>query len=142
MRIAVWHNLPSGGGKRQLYNHVKGLLEHGHHVEAWCPDTANPTFLPLGELIREHVRPLRRKPPSPWFEAIRPIWVVSEMVDVLEDHYRACADEINRGGFDLLYANACLFLRTSGLAQYVRIPTALYLGEPYRWFYEALPELP
>jgi hypothetical protein len=26
MKIAVWHNLRSGGGKRALYDHVVGLL--------------------------------------------------------------------------------------------------------------------
>jgi glycosyltransferase involved in cell wall biosynthesis len=142
MRIAVWHNLPSGGGKRQLYNHVRGLLERGHHVEAWCPETADRSFLPLSDLIREHVRPLHPKPSPRWYEAIRPIWVVSEMVEALNRHYRQCAAEIGQLGFDLLYANACMFLRTSDLQQHLAIPSALYLGEPYRWFYEALPDLP
>src|SRR5258708_7701650 len=26
MKIAVWHNLPSGGGKRALHDHVRGLV--------------------------------------------------------------------------------------------------------------------
>jgi hypothetical protein len=30
MKIAVWQNLPSGGGKRALYYHVRGLVELGH----------------------------------------------------------------------------------------------------------------
>jgi hypothetical protein len=30
MKIAVWHNLGSGGGKRALYDHVVGLLARGH----------------------------------------------------------------------------------------------------------------
>ena len=32
MKIAIWHNLPSGGGKRALYNHIKALKENGHYV--------------------------------------------------------------------------------------------------------------
>src|SRR5262245_54052410 len=55
VRIAVWHNLPNGGGKRQLYSHVQGLLRRGHHVEAWCPDSADRQYLPLAELVTEHV---------------------------------------------------------------------------------------
>src|SRR6476620_3082634 len=58
MRIAIWYNLPSGGAKRALYRHVRGLLERGHEVEAWCPPSANRDFLPLADLIPEHVRPL------------------------------------------------------------------------------------
>ena len=58
MRIAVWHNLPSGGGKRALDYHVRGLVEKGHSVEAWCPSTNNRTYLPLSNLIREHLVPI------------------------------------------------------------------------------------
>jgi len=58
MKIAVWHNLPSGGGKRALYNHVKGLIERGHIVESWCPPTADQAYLPLSNLVQEHVVPL------------------------------------------------------------------------------------
>ncbi len=55
MRIAVWHNLPSGGGKRALFHQVKGLVERGHEVESWCPPVADRAFLPLGPLVAEHV---------------------------------------------------------------------------------------
>jgi hypothetical protein len=58
VKIAVWHNLPSGGGKRALYDHVTGLLARGHTVESWCPPTADQDFLPLGTLVVEHVVPL------------------------------------------------------------------------------------
>ena len=60
MRIAVWHNLPSGGGKRALYEHVRGLIQRGHYVEAWCPPTASQTYLPLSPMIKEHIRPLNQ----------------------------------------------------------------------------------
>lgn len=141
MRIAIWHNLPSGGGKRQLYNHVKGLLERGHYVESWCPDSADQAFLPMSALIKENVRPLRKRA-GHYHDAVRPLKVVREIIAVLDEHCRACAHEINQQGFDLLYANACMYLRTSAIAQYVALPSAQYLGEPYRWFYEALPDLP
>ena len=62
MKIAVWHNLPSGGGKRSLYYHVKGLIERGHTVESWCPSTADRTYLPLDDLITEHIIPFNWEP--------------------------------------------------------------------------------
>src|SRR5215470_20410336 len=58
VRIAIWHNLPSGGGKRALYNQIQGFLKRGHTVESWCPSTADQTYLPLGDLVPEHVVPL------------------------------------------------------------------------------------
>ena len=59
LRIAVWHNLSSGGAKRVLHDQVRGLAAGGHYVEAWCPPTADQSFLPLSSLIKEHIVPLR-----------------------------------------------------------------------------------
>src|SRR5216683_127828 len=97
MRIAVWHNLPSGGGKRALYDHVRGLVSRGHEVE--------------------------------------------HSIAAMDAHCRACAQEINRGGFDILFANSCQFFRTTAIGRFATIPSVLYLQEPYRWLYEALPRL-
>ena len=60
----------------------------------------------------------------------------------MEDQCRSCADEINGGGFDILFGNACQYLRTTPIAGLINIPSAICLHEPFRWFYEAMPELP
>jgi glycosyltransferase involved in cell wall biosynthesis len=137
MRIAVWHNLPSGGGKRALYNHVRGLKKLGHYLESWCPQTADQTYLPLSDLITEHIVPLKM-PDNNYYKFNG----VVNRINVLEKNCQKCAQEINLGNFDLLYANACMYLRTTAIGKYVNLPKAIYLGEPYRWLYEALPQLP
>ena len=144
LKIAVWHNLPSGGGKRQLYNHVKGLLERGHYIESWCPDTADQSFLPLNDLVAEHIVPL--KIPDNFnrqsiYEVIKGYNTVKILAEALDEHNKECARQINNGGFDILFANACIFFRTTSIGKYVHIPSSIYLGEPYRWFYEAMPDL-
>lgn len=141
MKIAVWHNLPSGGGKRALYDHVRGLVARGHHLEAWCPPTANREFLPLGDFIPEHTVdlawpvPFRRS--DEWQVTLRS----GREHAALDDHCRRCAAQITSGGFDVLFANTCQFVRAAPIARYIAIPSVLYLQEPYRWLYEALPRL-
>ena len=141
LKIAVWHNLPAGGGKRALFYHVKGLVERGHSVEVWRPPTADQAFLPLSQLVPEHVVPLdwdankRRSPIARAREVV-------DMLRAMEQHCQQCAEEIKRGGFDILFANSCALLRVPLLARYVTLPTVLYLAEPYRTLYEALPRLP
>lgn len=145
MKIAVWHNLPSGGGKRALYHHVRGLVQRGHVVEAWCPPTADPSYLPLRELIPEHVVPFvweRFDGRHAVTRLIAPYRNAVGKLEAMDRHCRDCAEQINLGGYDLLFANACMFFRVTSIARYVRIPTVIYLGEPYRWLYEAAPELP
>lgn len=145
MKIAVWHNLPSGGGKRALYHHVKGLLERGHTLESWCPPTADQTYLPLSKLIKENIVPLAQQPRKRFGkinQLLSPYYKVVDNLQAMDLHCQQCAAEINRGGFDVLFANACTFFRTTAIGRYVEIPKALYLQEPYRWLYEAMPQLP
>src|SRR6266545_579251 len=151
MKIAVWHNLPSGGGKRALFDHINGLLTRGHYLEAWCPPTRDSDYLSLEQKIKEHVVELRRVQPRTVPSLISKSFAGSALqsylesihsLEAMDEHCKNCADEINRGGFDLLFANACAYYRVAPIARYVEIPTILYLQEPFRALYEALPKLP
>ncbi len=145
MRIAIWHNLPSGGGKRALYDHVRGLVEQGHTVESWSPSTAAQDYLPLGEIITEHILPLKWPSGERNGRRYGPLGAYREMLEkiaAMDRHCRDCAKEINRGGFDVLFANSCMFFRAAPIGRHVEIPKVLYLQEPYRWLYEARPRLP
>jgi glycosyltransferase involved in cell wall biosynthesis len=65
-----------------------------------------------------------------------------QSLEAMDEHCKKCAEEINPGGFDLLFGNACCYYRVASIARYVEIPTILYLQEPFRALYEALPKLP
>ena len=142
MKIAVWHNLPSGGGKRALYQHIKGLAARGHQIESWCPPTADGTYLPFSGLVAEHVLayepPVAPHPPRPLgrYRQRR------REFDALDAHCRRCADEIDAGGFDVLLAGNCRLSAVAPIARHVRLPSLLYHQEPQRWLYEARPRLP
>lgn len=144
MRIAVWHNLPSGGAKRALYDQVRELLALGHEVEVWCPPYANRSFMPLDGLVREHVVPLAWRSymvRSPLLKLAPQHWNIVSRIHLMDRHVRQCAAEINRGGFDVLLAHLSQHLGPTSIARFSRIPTVLYLQEPHRLLYEALPRL-
>ncbi len=139
MKIAVWYNLPSGGAKRALYYHVRGLVERGHHVEAWCPPTADQTYLPLGGLVTQHIVPMDRVwgPPRTLFERAAGKYAqATVMVDALGKHSRQCAEEIAAGKFDVLFANSCQFSACPPIGRCVDMPKLVYLQEPARHLYE------
>jgi glycosyltransferase involved in cell wall biosynthesis len=143
LRIAVWHNLPSGGGKRALYDHVRFLVDAGHQVEAWCPPTADRDFLPLNHIVKEHVVPLDQVTHSPIVALNEILRDRNDTVVAMDRHCERCADEIADGGFDVLFANACTQLRVTSIGRLLpELPNVLYLGEPYRWLYEAMPNPP
>jgi glycosyltransferase involved in cell wall biosynthesis len=145
MKIAIWHNLPSGGGKRALYEQVQGLLRAGHEVEAWCPSTAAQHFLPLGQLIKENLLPLetpRWLPKSHNLRRLVRVFEVRANLKRMEEHCRRCTQAMATGGFDLLLAHPCQAFHASAIAQFTELPTVLYLQEPFRPFYEAFPRSP
>ena len=148
MKIAVWHNLPSGGGKRALYGQIEGLVARGHHVEAWCPESADATYLPLSDLVREHRLPFRAPAIGRSLQdLLRSKLRVDHLplVAEMKRHSQICAEEILRDGFDLVFAAPCRYFLVPCLGQFLRgkgLPVALYLQEPARHRYEAMPEWP
>jgi glycosyltransferase involved in cell wall biosynthesis len=139
MKIAIWHNLPSGGGKRALSDQVRGLVARGHHVQSWCPSTADQTYLPLSDLIQERILPLS----GAMWDARG--WVprtASAQIAAMEDHCRACAEQIMAGDFDLLFAHDCQFSAVGPIGRFVPLKKVLYLAQPNRRLYEAAPRLP
>lgn len=141
MRIAIWHNLPSGGGKRALYYHVKALLEAGHYLEAWTTDMSSETYLPLQELITEHRKPLKEKIQAT-LKIKNTLKQEQRKIALMEEQCQTVAKEIEIGGFDLLFASSCSFSYMPYIGKFTKIPAIVYLGEPFRAHHEAMPENP
>ncbi len=139
MKIAVWHNLPSGGAKRALYNQVKELLARGHEIECWTPISSVRSYLPLEDLVPVHV--INYPPPFSIIHKYMP-----KLLDLFQKGFcsvislksisRRCASQINNSHFDVLYSANCRYQAVPPIARYIKIPSVLYSQEPYRRFYE------
>lgn len=145
MKIAIWYNLPSGGAKRALFDHVRGLVGRGHELQAWCPPTADRSYLPLSHLIPEHVVPLAWRLPRSrdgvgrWASGLSHLRSRSAALEV---HAQTCGEQMERWGYDVVFANTCLLFAAPHIGRHVRGPKLLYLQEPNRVLYEAMPRLP
>jgi len=56
MKIALYHNLTSGGSKREAYEFTRRFIDAGHLVDLYAPCTADEAFLPLEEVVRRTYR--------------------------------------------------------------------------------------
>lgn len=142
MKIAVWHNLHSGGGGRALQYHIQGLVENGHEVEVWAADPDAGGFMNLPENVGLHKVPLTYSEQQPSIrERFTSFFFEKDAnMKAMEKHCKKCASEINQGGFDVLFANSCFYYGVPFISRFVNIPKVLYLGEPNRYLYEAMPE--
>jgi glycosyltransferase involved in cell wall biosynthesis len=147
LRIAVWHNLPSGGGKRALHQHVRGLVGRGHTVEAWTLGDSDRSYLPLSALVEEHVlnydAPRSGKLVASLSGALASYRNEALLMRAYDEACARSAREIEARDFDLLFANsAAPFYMPYVLRHVRRLPKVLYLQEPCRPLYEADPVLP
>jgi glycosyltransferase involved in cell wall biosynthesis len=150
MKIAVWHNLLTGGAKRALHMHVKGLHARGHRIHVFTTTESERQYLPLGPYAESEI--YLSIPPQPIKQNLKK-WITKsfrfEEADFriarlaqLKRHASECSQKIEAEQFDILFANSCQYTYNSPIGSFVNLPSVSYLQEPYRPFYEASPRLP
>ncbi len=136
MKIAIFHNLPSGGAKRALHGFVKYLTNSGYLVDLFIPETANEEFLPLKDMVSDvHVFPVKKS----WFRSMvystfsyvpaifKPISIKN--VDQTE---KAIAQAINKGDYHVVFSEQDQFVMAPYFLKYIEKPTVYYCQQPPR----------
>lgn len=142
MKIAIYHNLPSGGGKRALFEMTRRLAGR-HEVDVYTLATAEHDFCDLRPHAGRHViwpfqpLPLARPPFGRLNQGIR-----SADLYRLDSVQRQIAAQIDGGGYAVVFAHNCQFSQSPGLLKYLRTPSVYYCAEPPRLLYEPPVERP
>ena len=136
MRIAIYHDLPSGGAKRTLYESAKRLSQC-HALDVYTLDTADTEFCDLDEFSQAkhvfHFSPSRLFP-SP-FGRLNQFqrWMDLQKLDRLAQHISRVIDS---GNYDVVLAQPCMWTQSPLVLRYLRTPTIYYCHEPPRHVYE------
>lgn len=137
LRIAVFHNLPSGGAKRALHNFMRLLDEMGHHLDLYNLTTSEEEFLPVAVFAKQVFTTDFR-----WWEPRPRANIVVRLVNLrrLATICRTIAERIDDNNYDLAFVHHCRFVQSPLLLSYLRTPSVYYCEEPLRRLYE--PPLP
>lgn len=136
MKIAVYHNLPSGGGKRTVFETVRRLAQR-HIVDVYTLSTADHAFCDLRPVVHQHhifeFQPLRLFH-SPFgrlnqLQRWRDLWRLDRLA-------RQIALEINTQSYDVVFAQPCMWTQAPLIIRYLRVPTVYCCQEPPRAIYE------
>lgn len=136
MRIAVYHNLPSGGAKRSLYESVKRLSQR-HSLDVYTLDTSDMEYCSLEEYRAAeyvyHFSPSRlfRSPLGRFNQVQR--WRDLKRLDRLA---HSISSIIDAGRYDLVFAQPCMWTQAPLVLRYLQTPTLYYCHEPPRHIYE------
>jgi len=135
MKIAVFHNLPSGGAKRALYGYVEYLTKNNHQVDVFVPSTANEEFLPLDQVASNvHVFPVSTTLGNSIYSSIKYIPPQIKKVSLrdLEKTEQNIAGVINNGNYDIIFSEQDQFTMAPFLLKYLKKPHVYYCQQPLR----------
>jgi glycosyltransferase involved in cell wall biosynthesis len=128
MRIALYHNLPSGGAKRHTYEQVRELARRGHEIVEFAPSTADVEFCSFEPFINgRHIFPLspvaqlQQRIPlvTPYIHAAQGITTLRRTEQV----NKQMAAAIDAGGFDFVFAKDCHIIMNPYVLRYLQTPT-------------------
>lgn len=141
LRIAVFHDLPSGGAKRTVHAQVRELVRRGHHVDCFVTSTAEEGFLPLTEVSHDVRTFMVPRPPDRektlagrpsfgdlirWHDVYRGIRRVA----------RRTAAAVAAEGFDILLVHPSQFTQAPHVLRHCLVPTVYYCHEVLRAAHE------
>jgi glycosyltransferase involved in cell wall biosynthesis len=134
MKIAVFHNLPSGGAKRALYNYVDYLNKRGHKIDVYIPETANEEFLPLENVCDNlYVFPVQRTLKGSLYSFyFYPTSRKEINFEDLENTQKEIAETINSKEYDVVLCEQDHLTMAPFFLKYVDKPTAYYCQQPPR----------
>lgn len=131
MKIAVFHNLSTGGAKRALYNNIKFLHNTGHEVDVFIPSTANEEYLPLKNTINEiKIFPVKNTAKGFFYSALKYHPSINNSLIDLEKTHSLIASEINKGEYDILICEQDVYTLSPFILKYVKIPHLYYCQQP------------
>ena len=130
MRIAVYHNLISGGNKRMLYETVRGMKANAHTVDVFTLSISNDAFFPLaGVADRFHTHPLVSSRVS---ARLHPGLRQVIHLPFVRRANRIIAETINNGGYDVVWVSNCWITQHPFVLRYLKRPHILYTAEHFR----------
>ncbi len=138
MKLAIYHNLPSGGGKRALLEMVRRLAGH-HCVDCYTLSCAEHDFCDIRPHVNKHVvfpfttLPEARHP----FGHLNQGFRTADLLRLRALQSRIAA-EIDAGGYDLVFAHVCRYGQSPAVLAALRTASAYYCAEPPRLIYEPL----
>jgi len=136
LKIALYHNLPSGGALGHLCEVAKALKDHGHTLLLFCPSSAEQNFGDLSKIVDESIV-FHRTPWTPIFPILNPMLYRTYLGQQLTDE-KTYVSHIMAHQPDGIYLGQCRLWTEPPLLRYLpkALPKILYCAEPKRSFYE------
>ncbi len=141
MKIALYHNLTSGGSKREAYEFARQFVRDGHTVDLYCSSIADERFLPLDGIVhRQHIFDLVLVPGLairfPGLRRYADLLGLAANLRRLHRLAQQVAAQIDAEAYDFVLAHHDRIVQTPYLFRYLKTRALYYCNEPMREFYD------
>lgn len=131
MRIALFHNTPSGGAKRAIFEWTRRLASR-HTIDVYTLSTADHAYCDIRPFVQHHQ--VWEFTPKRLFAT--PFGRLNQLqrwrdLQELQTCGRQLAHLVNRNAYDVVFAHTCMYTVVPLLLQFVQPPTIYYLHEPF-----------
>jgi glycosyltransferase involved in cell wall biosynthesis len=131
VRILIYHNLPTGGAKRAVFEITKELKIRNYSIDEFTLDYASLNYKSLKPFVNQQKvfnfspkkRFAHRLPGiTPYIHSLQAI----QNLRNLEQLEEKIAHQINLGDYDLLFAHDCIIGHKPGVLKYTNLPSIYY----------------
>lgn len=128
MRVALFHNLPSGGAKRHTFEQIRELAKRGHEIVEFAPTTADFAFCSLTPFVKEQrayqahkLELLQRRIrfATPYVHACQLVAHLRRTQHI----NRIIASDIDDGNYDLVLAKDCHIIFNPYVLRFLSTPS-------------------
>lgn len=131
MRVAIYHNLPSGGAKRALYEWIK-RLSASHVIDVYSLTSADHAFCDVREHVNQYFQFSFRSrklfsSPLGRLNRIQKLRDFREL-DILGNQI---AQQMDKERYDIVFVNPCVHTYIPSFLAYTTMPSLYYLHEPF-----------
>ena len=141
--IALYHNLKSGGSKRELFEFTKRMKLEGNIVSVYTHEPEKGKYLDLTDLINDVFVSDYKKLKNisftlPFFKSI-----LNLVIDVLNIHRlkkvsKSMASKIDKNNYDFVFVHHNKdYVQSPFILKYLKTRTVYFCAEPMRVFYDA-----
>jgi len=131
VRIAIYHNLPTGGAKRAVFEITKELKNRNYSIDEYTLDYSSLNYKSLKPLVNQQKvfnfptkKRFKQRLPgiTPYIHSFQAI----QNLRNLERLEEKIAHQINHGDYEMLFAHDCIISHKPGVLKYAGIPSLYY----------------
>lgn len=136
MKVAIYHNLPSGGAKRALSDLVKHTSSDVDYDLFRIDLPANEAYLDIRPLVK-NTYSFQETLPPPYYR-LKGVRAFAELnrLKRLDKLQEKIAAKIDSGNYDFVFVHHCMFTQSPAILKYLQTPVIYYMQEPRRQSFE------